>query len=154
MAVITLSYDDILLAAAAGAMRNIENMKLGRKPAYGIEKSNVGEWQASIVGATGEMAVARFHNIPWHGKGKFRGPDAGNVQVRTTQHAGNTPCLILHPKDEDDDLFYTVRWFPGTPDFEIFKPIRAKDGKRQRYWRESTGRPAFFVPVVPEDDRA
>lgn len=149
MAIITLSSDDLFLAATAGIMRNIENIKLKRSPAYGIERSSVGDWQASIVGATGEMAVARFYNIPWHGKGKFRGPDAGDIQVRTTQHSGDNPRLILHPRDDDEDLFFPVRWFSGTADFEIFKPIRARDGKQQKFWWTSTGRPAFFVPVEP-----
>lgn len=133
-------------------MRNIENIKLNRRPAYGIEKSSVGDWQASIVGATGEMAVARYYGIPWHGKGKFRGPDAGTVQVRTTQHTGEDVRLILHPADDDDDLFYPVRWFAGTSRFEMFRPIRARDGKQQRYWWTSTGRPAYFVPTTPEDE--
>jgi hypothetical protein len=153
MAYITLSSDDLFLAATAGVMRNIENIKLGRKPAHGIERTTIGDWQSHITGAAGELAVARFYGMQWLGKGKFRGADVGeNAQVRTAEQAeGRRVSLILHPDDEDDALFYPVRRFPYTNRFEIFKPVRGRDGKRNEYWNTTTGRPAFFVPIHPED---
>lgn len=149
MAIVTMAFDDMMLAAMAGIMRNVENIKLGRVHAHGMDTRL--DWQAHVVGAMGELAVARFLGLEWLGKGKFRGADVGSgAQVRTAeQPATARVSLILHPDDDDKALFFPVRRFPGTNQFEIFNPIRGADGKRQEFWETRTGRPAFFVPITP-----
>ena len=150
MTIITLDASDMLLATQAGAMRNIENIIRKRKPAYGAEQA--GDFQLHVVGAMGELALSRYLNVTWNGKGKFRGPDAGtDIQVRTAERNGRI-SLILHEQDPDELLFYCVRRFEGSNEFEIFQPVRGREGKSQRYWRTDVRSPAFFVPVKPIGD--
>jgi len=138
---IVLTASDMLLAANAGIMRQIENVKNNVKPAYGAGHEN--DWQYSIEGAMVEFALAKHLNVFWHGKGKMRGDDVGNYQVRTSSRSNGD--LILHPKDEDDKIFWLLTGLNGT--YDVRGWITARDGKKEKWWRDPAGgRPAFFVP--------
>jgi hypothetical protein len=149
--VISLSPSDMLLAAMAGCMRNIENLSAGRKDAYSAAgKSGLGDFQMHILGCMGELVVSRFLGLPWHGKGVFRGPDVGsNIGVRTTERDGDSVLLALHDADPDEFLFYCVRRFKRSNRFEVFEPILGAAGKRAEFWRSDMPVPAYFVPVRP-----
>ena len=140
-AIIELTPSEILVAAMCGAMRNIQSIKEGREPAYGIPPGQ--DWQYNIEGALGEAAVAKRLGIYWAGKGKLREPDVGIVDVRTSRkHNGD---LILHKEDPDDRVFWKVTGENGR--YVIRGWILASDGKKDEYWRDGTkGRPAYFVP--------
>jgi hypothetical protein len=139
---IVLDPSEMMLAATAGVMRQVENIKRGVKPAYGA--GNERDWQYGIEGAMGEFALAKYLGIFWYGKGKMRGDDVGTLQVRTSSRDNGD--LILHPRDDDEKVFWLLTGLNGTYDVRGF--IKAKDGKKQEFWRDPTGknRPAFFVP--------
>lgn len=148
---VTLTSAEILLGAQAGAMRQVENMKLNRTPYYGAGRSN--DWQLNIEGVLGEMAVAKHIDCFWYGKGVFRGRDVGNYEVRSTAHQNGR--LILHPDDDDDAFFFLVVGAYGQ--YTVAGKILGRQGKVERYWSDPTGkgRPAFFVPqsdLVQFDD--
>jgi len=141
MTKVILDGSEMLLAANAGIMRHIENIKRGVQPSYGAGDKN--DWQLDIEGAMGEFVLAKHLGVFWYGKGKMRGDDAGHFQVRTSQRIDAD--LILHPRDEDEKTYWLITGVNGT--YEIRGYLKAKDGKKQKWWRDPVGgRPAFFVP--------
>lgn len=149
MSIVTLTPSDMLLAAMAGSMRTVENMKRGGPQQEGISGSKWGDFQLDILGAMGELALCRHLGVDWPGKGRFRGPDAGqNLQVRCAERNGRV-SLILYETDPDDAIFYCVRRFEHSNRFEVFQPIEAREGKQTQYWKADALRPGWFVPVVP-----
>jgi hypothetical protein len=141
MTVVVLDAAEMLLAANAGIMRHIENVKKGAKPAYGAGNQN--DWQIGIEGAICEFVLAKHLGVFWHGKGKMRGDDAGPYQVRGSQK--KNACLILHPEDNDDKIYYLVTGYNGI--YRVCGYVLGKDGKQQKYWKDPAGgRPAFFIP--------
>lgn len=143
---ITLSFFELWQAVQVGGMRNIEARRRGRPDTYGKNVSEMeGGWGVHIEGAAAEMAVAKslnnYYEGVWREIDRSRG-DVGRVQVRSTMRANG--CLILHPEDNDEHVFYLVTGI--APTFRIVGSILAARGKVDRFWRTDTGRPAFFVP--------
>lgn len=150
MTIITLHSSDMLLAALAGSMRNIEGMQRGSVHGLGFEEgSQIGDFQIHVVASMAELAICRYLRVDWPGKGKIGGPDAGlNIEVRSTERTGRI-SLILHDKDSDDAMFYCVRRIANTMRFEIFQPVLGSEGKQRKHWRDDVRSPAYFVPVQP-----
>lgn len=141
MTQVILDWAEMILAAQAGVLRQVENIKKGVKPAYGA--GNEKDWQYGIEGAMGEFALAKYLGVFWHGKGKMRGDDVGAYQVRTSSSLNGD--LILHPKDDDEKTYWLVTGLNGN--YWIRGYIKAIDGKKDHWWSDPAGgRPAFFVP--------
>ncbi len=122
-------------------MRQVENMKLGRKTAHGAKDSD--SWQMHIEGALGECALSKYLDHHWSGKGVLRGCDVGDVDVRTASK--DNYRLILHNEDPDDRVFWLLTGANGN--YQIKGWIMGWQGKHEKYWTDpNTGRPAFFVP--------
>lgn len=99
--------------------------------------------EIDIVGALGEMAVAKALDKFWAGAlGNFKAADVGRVQVRATARLNGS--LLLHSPDTDEAAFVLVVGLP--PDLWIPGWILARAGKNSKWVRKDTGRPAFFVP--------
>jgi len=141
MTLIVLDASEMLLAANAGIMRRIENIKKGAKQPY-IYDGNV-SWQIDIEGAMGEFALAKHLNVFWHGKGKMRGWDVGTCDARTTRHLNGH--LIIHPQDHDDKIVWLMTGQNG--EYIVRGFIKAGDAKQEKYWKKPfEGSPAFYVP--------
>ena len=139
--IVELTPWEMLLAAQAGVMRQVENKKLGRRPAYGAGSAQ--DWQLNIEGALGEYALAKHLGLYWSGKGKLRAADVGDVDVRTRSKPHYE--LILHDDDPDDRIFWLLTGVYGR--YEVRGWIQGRDGKRPEYWSDPAGgRPAYFVP--------
>ena len=139
---INLTAYEILMAAQAGIMRQVENIKKSADPYYGASKIN--DWQLHIEGCLGEFALAKFLNVWWGGKGNKRSPDVGPYDVRT--RSSHEYDLILHPDDPDDRIFWLVTGVNGS--YKVQGWVHAQDGKKNEYWIDpAKGRPAFFVPA-------
>jgi hypothetical protein len=136
---ITLSASEMMLAAQAGVMRTVENMVRG---ANGNHGSAVDDWTMSIEGALAEWAASKAIGIHWPGKGQMRSADAGNLQIRSTPRPDG--CLILHPADNDGDMF--VLMVGSGRNWQPKGFMRAQEGKIEKYWKEGVRSPAFFVP--------
>ena len=124
-------------------MRQVMNLTDGRTDAHGAAPDASG-WGLHIVGACGEMAVAKLLNKYWNGAlGNLKADDVSMVQVRTrTKH---TYDLIVHPSDPDDKMFVLVTGLP--PKFRVHGWIVGGFAKTDKYWKDPAGgRPAFFVP--------
>ena len=141
MARIVLSPSEMYLATTVACMRMIEDIFANRSDRYGADKKN--GFQLHIMGAIGELAVAKFLGVFWNGNlGNLKAPDVGFVQVRSRSEQWHS--LILHPADSDDDLFYLVT----VQDYvcDVVGYIRGRDGKHPSHWDDpARGRPAFFV---------
>jgi hypothetical protein len=143
---ITLSFFELWQAVQVGAMRNLQARRRARPDTHGKDVSKMdGGWGLHIEGAAAEMAVAKMRGAYWDGVWSEidrERDDVAGIQVRSTTR--NNGCLILHPSDNDRDLFYLAVGM--APTFRIAGMIRAAHGKREEFWRTDTGRPAFFVP--------
>lgn len=142
-AVVTLSWFECFMAAQAGCMRRIEALKVGRTDRYGAVHNGC-YWDVDVEGAAAEMAVSKHFNVYW--EPVVRNPktleaDVGNkYQVRHTGLPNG--CLLIHP--DDSGLFVLAVGL--MPTFRIFGPVDAHLCKQDRWWREDTGRPAYFFP--------
>jgi hypothetical protein len=140
-------------AFAVSDARQRMNQSYGVKPAYGAPTDPEKASHISRVGCAGELAVCRaFHYDYGDGNlGDYKAPDAGQLQVRTSErdtYGGRPTELILHPDDNDDDVFIHVTGCPYPRIMLLQGWIYAREGKKEEYWKDPTGknRPAFFVP--------
>ena len=92
---VTLSASEIRFAAQVGAARRTESLLAKyERPVI----SSRGDWQMDILGAIGEMAVAKALNVYWTPSvNTFKLPDIGTLNVRATEH--NNGRLLLRPGD-------------------------------------------------------
>lgn len=139
---VELTNHNFLHAGIIGVSRQIKGMnKPDRNGGTGING-----WQFHIVGACGELAVAKYYNDYWDGAlGDFGAADVGKLQVRTTSWRGGDLCL--HKYDKDEEAFILVQQHTPTV-FRIAGWIYARDGKLEEYWGDKfkTKRPAYWVP--------
>jgi hypothetical protein len=149
--VIKLTPWEMLLAAQAGIMRQVDNLHKKRQAYYGA--GTVNDWQLHVEGCLGEYALAKYLGVNWSGQG-FRGGDVGAFEVRT--RSKDYYELILHPDDHDEKHYWLLCGCNGT--YTIKGWILGRDGKRKDYWKDPAGgRPAFFVPqsalILPEEQK-
>jgi len=139
--IVQLTSCEMVMAATAGIMRQVENVKAKRRPYY--LAGNQRDWQIHVEGCLGEFALAKFLGIHWTGKGALRAPDVGTVDVRTA--GKNHYKLILHPDDDDDRPFWLLCGVNGR--YSVKGWLRAGDGKKKEYWKDPADRGAsWYVP--------
>jgi hypothetical protein len=141
---INLTAPELMLAAQAGVMRQVENLKKNQaQNTLGYDEKN--PWQIHIEGACGEMVIAKMLNQYWKGKGKWGDSDVGEDDVRTSPK--HYYRLRLHHKDSSDRIFWHVTGMNGI--YQVHGWIHAIDGKKEKYWSDiaKKNRPAFFVPI-------
>ena len=140
---VALTPWEMLLAAQAGVMRQVENCKANRIPFYGAGNQN--DWQLHIEGCLGEFALSKYLGVFWSGKGRLRAPDVGEVDVRT--RSKDNYELILHREDPDNRVFYLLCGVNGR--YTVKGWITGEEGKQEKFWKDPAGgRPAFFVPQI------
>lgn len=147
-----LTTSDLYFAAQAGIMRRISAIRANRPEPYGALAEDL--WGNDIESCAAEMLVARAFGVNWipyaNNPQSITADVGDNIQVRSTRR--DNGCLLLHKEDKDDHIYVLVT---GSG---IQKRIRGcilgSDGKRSEYWRESTGRPCYFVPQSKLSDIA
>lgn len=140
---VTVPLDDseYLHALIAGCMRRASARARGRKNYYGAQSAD--SELLDLIGAVGEAVVAKHQNRFWAGAGVFRGGDVGRYQVRSTTY--DSGHLVLNKNDDDNTPYILVCVNSGVG--KIRGWIYARDGKKEKYWRDMSGRgPAFYVP--------
>jgi len=139
---IKLTPHNLFHAGMVGVSRHIKGAS--KKGRYGADNVKAG-WQINCDGAAGEMAVAKAFNLYWDGAlGNFNAKDVGKLQVRTNPNDWGD--LILHPKDDDEDIFILVLSHLA-PTYRLKGWLKGADGKLKKWWRDGAkGRPAYFVP--------
>lgn len=145
--VVVLTPSELLHGGCCGLFRTVFNIRHGVAHKYGGERGSV--WDTGIVGALGEIAVAKYLGRYWEGMGAlgdYAALDVRGVNVRCC--ALDHGHLLLHPADRNECPFVFVTSPAETPArFTLRGWILGRDGKRDQYWRDPAGgRPAFFVP--------
>ena len=101
------------------------------------------DYEAHIIGAMGELAVAKALKIEWDGNfGDLGAADVGSYQVRSTKHAGGG--LIVHPGEKG--VFILVTGKDGV--YDIRGWAMAGDVQNPLYWKGGWSRPAFLMPQI------
>lgn len=142
--IVTLTPSEMMTSGTIGLQRHVANIAAGRTDRHGAPP---GDFGPHVLGAMGEMAVAKCLGTFWSGSTTFAtrhdGDLPGGVEVRTTAHAAGR--LILHPTDPDDRRYVLVVASP--PTFTVVGWVVARDGKVPANWKDPSGkdRPAYFV---------
>jgi hypothetical protein len=140
---VKLTGYEMLIAAQAGVMRQVEAIRRERADNHGFAGDG---WGVHIEGAGAELAVAKATGLFW--EAVVKNPDAlpgdvGEVQVRSTTRPDGR--LIVHREDPDDTLFIFVTG--KLPEYTIRGAIPSTAAKDEKFWADpAKGRPAFFVP--------
>ena len=141
---VSLTWSEVTQAAVVAVMRQVANIRDGRKDAHGLGPTTAG-WGIHVEGCCGEMAAAKALGVFWTGAlGNLRSPDIGQrIQVRASTL--RDARLILHKDDDDAAAFVLVI---GTiPEYLLAGWVLGADGKQESYWTDPKGgRPAYFVP--------
>jgi hypothetical protein len=141
--VVTLSWHEIILAGTVGVRRRVEGLRLNLNGGWSWAPNTL--WEADIVGALAELALAKFLGVYWDGAVRVQERTEGDVgpfQVRATEIPKGS--LILHERDRDEAIFHLVVVEGATCRLKGF--ITGAEGKRPGFWDDSKPHPAFFVP--------
>jgi hypothetical protein len=104
--IVTLAHYEVRQAVEVAARRQLSMWNRQQRPLHGVETRG-NNWQYQIVGAIGELAVAKFFGSYWETPtldDVDRLPaDAGAYEVRATEH--DPAHLYVHDYDTDDRPF-------------------------------------------------
>lgn len=116
---------EMMSAALVGVMRQIEDLRAGRRHRWG--HAFVPAWQNNIEAAISEFAVAKHLGVFWPGKGKIKDPDLGdNIEVRHSGKHDNS--LIIRDGDNPESIFYFVTGLYG--EYRIRGKIKGADAMK------------------------
>lgn len=141
--IVKLTEREMELAAFVGMQRQFRaaaNPTARTKNNQPVEEA----LQAHIIGAQGELAVARFTGCYWSGLTERGAPDVGGfLDVRTARDENHS--LLLY-KDEDPEKC-TMMVVAKPPIFRMAGWAWAIDVKKPEFLRDPVGgREAYFVP--------
>jgi hypothetical protein len=144
------TLEDKKEATEGGLMRYDDNVKKGRKDTMGIDS----KW-SHILGAMGELVVARTIGIPWSPKmGSFKKElDVGPYEVRTRSIPDGT--LMVRKNDAPDRTYVLVvptkriegKEFEGQVLPDVWRIVGMMTGaaaQQEQYW--NTNYKAYCVP--------
>lgn len=141
--IVTLSLEEIEMAALIGCKRAAESKLAGRKDKFPVINNSF--WDIDVEGAMAEMAYCKYRNKFWTGSvNTFKQADCGvRTQIRSTSHQNGR--LII--RNDDDDSHFYVLIVGKCPTYSIIGWIKGLDGKKQKYQSSpNNGPPAFFIP--------
>lgn len=139
---VTLKWFEIAMAAEVGVRRKVESMRKSLKPLH--EFAGHHSFDIDIMGACGELAVAKLMRLYWDGSvGTFKANDLQGWQVRTrisTHYEG----LVLRDNDRDEDN--TILVVASLPSFDVLGYVNNARGKRMGVRKVlQKGRPPAIV---------
>lgn len=126
---VTLTREELLIAANAGAVRRIEGILRKRRDYF----QQGDRWERDIVGAMAEMAVAKGRGSYWTGLGDHTvAADVGTrAQVRSSTR--RDASLTIYPPDDDSQAFVLVTC--EIPVFRIVGWVWGREAKQEKFWR-------------------
>lgn len=146
---VRLSWFEILSAAHAGVSRNVSALRDNRQVENGRTDS---VWDRHILGAIGELAVAKALNRYWSPAVGRLDTETGDIEAAGVHVKATTlpnGSLIVRPHDPDDLPYVLV--VLELPFVRIVGWMLGADAKSGRYWRDvdrarGIHRAAHFVP--------
>lgn len=143
---VTLSIPEYHHAVQTAVLRMVVSSASRMNHASTYERSWVKRLEEEVVGAAGEIAVAKSVGAYHIGSVNtfHRVPDVlGDLEVRAT--ARTDGCLIVRENDADDRAFVLV--VGEAPSLRIAGYLFGHEAKKQEFLRNPHGhRPAWFVP--------
>jgi hypothetical protein len=147
--VVQLSWREVAWGATIGLRRNISSYEQGHKDAHGLDgkrgsKPMTSVWGASIEGALGELAFAKWLGIEWEATvDTYKAPDVAVFQVRTI--GGDGHSLLVREDDKDSSPF--VLMYGRLNKYQVVGWIKGERAKQSQWLQHHAGRPeAWFVP--------
>ena len=100
-----------------------------------------------VLGALGEMAVAKASSLYWSPKAVPGGLDSEEgdfygIEVRTTEYG--TGRLIVKRNDPENRVYLLVTG--KAPNFTVVGYCSGDEAKNDQFWDSGQRSPAFFVP--------
>lgn len=150
---VSLSPQEIAMAAHIGCQRHIEALARHRKDQHGANEYH--GWQLHVEGACGEMALAKCLGLHWEGTVNTfrRGGDVGTMQVRT--RSKHDYELIIRKSDKPEAMYWLVTGV--APSYRVHGWIRGHECQKHPEWQFKWGgrEESWFVPQSalnqPED---
>lgn len=142
--VVALTPVEAAMAGAVGSIRHGMSVGDRRQDRHGLKPEDDG-LQCHILGAAGELAVAKMLGRYWGGDvNTFKRPDLGsNIQVRTRSR--HDYDLLIRPDDNPDEIFIHITGSPTR--LVIHGWIYGREGMLDEFVQTYGGRPAaWFVP--------
>jgi hypothetical protein len=143
--VVKLESYEVDLGTFVGKRRYEESLRMGKKDAYGFNKSADVSRMIDVEGACGEVAFAKAMNFYYSGSVNTfkKGGDVGRIQVRTRSR--HDYDLLIRNNDNDSSVFVLVTG--KIPEYIVHGWIYAKECKKKEYLKDYGNRPAaYFVP--------
>lgn len=137
MITVTLTPNEVHLAASHGLLRRYEKLQGKRGDRIQKERSN---WDNEIEGACAELAWAKRLGVYWTGVSNLKAKDGADMEVRWTKHEGGG--LIIYPHDDDQSVFVLAKGY--APEFRFVGWLRGAEGK-------AVGNPTDFGILVPAE---
>ena len=144
---ITLTLDDMRLAADLGTQRLHSAYTSGRTDAHGLKPSDA--WKAHIHGVCGEIVFARHLGLDPAEHltiDTYKSvPDIGVYEVRANTFGGSH--MILRPNDPDDRPYVHVVMGQNPTEWYVGGWIMGADAKRSEWFYTKDNRPkCWWVP--------
>jgi hypothetical protein len=148
---ITLTAGEYGAAIRAASARQWDAVRAGYDHTKNLNNSLDSTWGWHIVGALGEVAVAKALGIYWGGESRtLKDADLAvgdtPVQVRaSTKYRG----LRIRRNDRDDHLYIACTMLKPWTDWELLGWMRGGDAKRPEWNRpaDNLGGESWFVPA-------
>lgn len=143
MITVELSPDEMRIGKHVGLCRAAANRERGNEHRHGTPPEVMIE--ADIVGAQGEMAVAKHLNVYWSGNTRSGDYDVGGfLQVKTTMATDLNLIVRLNAKPTDP---YALAWRKGGPQFVMVGWMWAAVAMQEQYrTKQRYGGEAYYFP--------
>lgn len=143
---VELTWSEFVTAAHVGLMRQADVLERGRTGSLPTPLSWLEQTSRNILGAVGELAVARLTGRYWSPSvGTFKSVgDVGPLEVRTRRDPAHE--LIVRERDKLDRWYVLVVGEP--PKMTVVGAILGSTCLDHPEWRRDHGGhgPAYFVP--------
>ena len=140
--VLSLTAEDFMVATTKGAVRQLRAIKTGMMGKDHGSNSNRTVYRRlsdSILGEMGELAVARYLDLPLtSGWNSFRTGDVGGMEVKTTEQEGGH--LLIHKTTPSDSVCILV--VMSGLDAKLAGWVKAADVQNPHHWRD--GNPGCY----------
>lgn len=138
---VKLDPHEMAAAAYVGVRRHLGAVTKGLQEKHGCD----GSWDHHILGAMGELALAKWLGVYWAGTVDVfkRVPDVAGVEVRTRPR--HDYDLIIRD-DDDEERVYVLVTGRG-PEFRLRGWVKGLESRDLRWRKDHGGREdAWFVP--------
>lgn len=143
---IPLTDDELAHARRLGHRRHYAALERQRQGRYGGPTDGAASLELHVIGAAGEVAVARYLDFPLPSTvDTFEAPDLpSGIQVKTRTKASYE--LLIRPNAQPTDRYVLV-WYHAETGVAIIKGWRMASAVASTWLRTHGNRPpAYFVP--------